>query len=134
MDIRDSEIKEKYASQLDSLIQKAKNQPEILAVSLYGSFVKETKFRDIDVCIFIFPVIYNNFDKLHFVTTFMGDFPEIFDIHIYQDLPLYIQERVLNDGKILFNRDFDTLFDIYEKTHKDYDLFIPHFRHYLGEA
>ncbi|MBD3350671.1 MAG: hypothetical protein GF364_04205 [Candidatus Lokiarchaeota archaeon] len=125
--------RKKHRKILQKLVRWAEDIREILAVILYGSYVKEEFYRDIDIAIVIHPKDYDNLDKLDFLTDCMSEFPDLLDIHIFQDLPLYIKERVLNEGKILYNRDFDSLYDIYESTHKDYDLFIPHFKLYLGD-
>ncbi len=46
-------------------------------------------------------------------------------------MPLYIRSRILKEGIILLNKDYDKLLDLYIDTIKDYDLFEPHFNHFL---
>lgn len=125
--------KKNHVDLIENLVQRLKKNEEILALILYGSYVREESYRDIDVAVVIRPGYYKNLKKLQFLTDIVSELPSVFDIHIFQDLPLYIQERVLNEGKILLDNDFSQLFDVYQSTHKDYNLFIPHFKSYLGE-
>ena len=44
---------------------------------------------------------------------------DIFDIHIFQDLPLYIRASVLK-GRILYDKDKE-IYDIFRRTVQDYE-------------
>ncbi len=109
------------------ILQYAQNDPQILAVILYGSFTRDEIYNDIDICLILFPDV-NNDEK---VIEYMGIFPDIFDFSIFLKLPLYIRHRVQKEGKILINKDYNTLFDIYMKNIKDYNLFKPHYDTFL---
>jgi len=111
-------------------IQKCiEDDEDILAFVVYGSYARGESYNDIDICLFLYP----NKKKLtdQKLLLYLSMFSDQFDIHIFSDLPLFIQSRVLNDGKILCNKDFNLLFDIYCKTIKEYNLFEPHLKNYL---
>ncbi|WP_371804103.1 nucleotidyltransferase domain-containing protein [Candidatus Lokiarchaeum ossiferum] len=112
-------------------IQKTiEDDSDILAFVVYGSFARDEAYNDIDICIFLYPHKRELIDKKHLL--YLSMFADSFDVHIFSDLPLVIQSRVLNDGKILCNKNFDLLFDIYCNTIKEFNLFEPHLNTYLN--
>jgi uncharacterized protein YutE (UPF0331/DUF86 family)/predicted nucleotidyltransferase len=115
---------------ITDLVSVLKKDTNILAVVLYGSYARKEKFNDIDICIFLTQEAEKIKDliKMHYLTAF----PEIFDIHFFSDLPIMIQSRVLQDGVILINNDYDQLFDLYIQTIKEFSYFEPQLRLYLG--
>ena len=116
--------------QLFQRIQKSiEEDDDILAFVVYGSFARGEKYNDIDICLFLYPDKAELKDQKHLL--YLSMFSDQFDIHIFSDLPLVIKSRVLNDGKIIYNKDFDVLFDIYCNTIKDFNLFEPHLNTYL---
>lgn len=116
--------------QLFQRIQKyIENDEDILAFVVYGSYARGESYNDIDICLFLYPNKRELTDQK--LLSYLSRFSDQFDIHIFSDLPLFIQSRVLNDGKILCNKDFNTLFDIYCNTIKEYNLFEPHLKNYL---
>ncbi|AAT42631.1 nucleotidyltransferase [Picrophilus oshimae DSM 9789] len=48
----------------------------------------------------------------------LSEINDIFDVHMFQDLPLYIRFRVLK-GKILYYKDKD-IYDIFRETIEEY--------------
>lgn len=112
-------------------IQKTiEDDSDILACVVYGSFARDERYNDIDICLFLYPHKRELIDKKHLL--YLSMFADSFDVHIFSDLPLVIQSRVLNDGKILCNKNFDLLFDIYCNTIKEFNLFEPHLNTYLN--
>jgi hypothetical protein len=59
-----------------------------------------------------------------------------FTVHtsIFQQLPIYIRKRVLQEGEILFCRDEDALYEVAFKTLREYSHFEPAYREYLKEV
>jgi predicted nucleotidyltransferase len=110
-------------SVFDSLLAVVKDDPDILAVVVFGSYARNEEFRDIDVCLFLNPP--SNVDKFHKLMDYISQFSSKFDISIFTDLPLYIRARVIKEGIVLLNKDYNALFDIYIDTIKDYNLFLP---------
>ena len=90
----------------------------------YGSTVtgEQTPLSDIDIAIYYHGTKKQRFD---FIITVLGSIDDQFDIHIFQDLPLYIQQEVISKGKILYQRDFETTFDIFMRTIQRFSDFKP---------
>ncbi len=116
---------------LKKLIEKARKDKDILAVSLFGSFARgEKNYGDIDVCLFLRGKKPNKViskKKLEYVS----EFGDRFDIQIFQQLPLYIRERVLREGKILLSKNTDLLYDIAIAFIKEYEDYRPIYESYL---
>jgi predicted nucleotidyltransferase len=106
---------------INDFLEYSKEDPEILAVILYGSYARGESFHDIDLCLFT----YNSFNDIARKLDYRIGHDSILDVHFFDDLPIYIQAEVLNDGKILLNKDYDVLCDIYLKTIRNYSDFKP---------
>jgi predicted nucleotidyltransferase len=120
------------SSEKENLIQilkKVQSDDDIYALSIYGSYSRGEPYRDIDICLFA------DMDKINYTKNlqYRIGFSEKFDIHFFDELPLYIQIHVLNDGIIMIDKDYDKLFDLYIAIFKAYNLFGPHFEAYLKE-
>ena len=105
-------------------------EQKILAVLVFGSYIRKEYYRDIDICIIFYPEIDEGI-KFKEMIKFSSNLSTFFDISFFTDLPLYVRSRVIKEGKILFNKDYELLFEIYMKTIKDYSLFKPHFDIFL---
>ena len=55
------------------------------------------------------------------------------DIHVFQQLPLYIRTRVLREGQVLFERDPDALYELAFRTAQAFEDFKPIYYAYLAE-
>lgn len=55
------------------------------------------------------------------------------DIHIYQQLPLYIRKRVIKEGKVLFVQDEASLYELAFRTAQAFEDFKHHYYGYLKE-
>ena len=112
---------------LDMLTRKAKKDKDILAVILFGSYARNESFRDIDACL----VLRNDkSDAGKKKLEYLAEFPDL-DIQVFQGLPLYIRTRILKEGKIIFCKDRNKLYDIAIKTIKDFTYYEPIYREYL---
>lgn len=113
----------------DRLLKAAKKDSEVLAVILFGSAARGEPARDTDVCVVLDP------EKLKDASIAKKGLEYIFkfdlDIHIYQELPLYIQIRILKEGKIALMKDEDKLYEIAIKTSQLFDEFQPRYMQYL---
>lgn len=102
---------------------------EILAAILFGSYPQEG-FSDIDVCIILYPGKYDNLyvsEKKLQLMVWLKDF----DIHIFQQLPLYIRVRVLK-GDIIFCRNEKRLYEIAVQTMKEFEDYKRIYYEYLS--
>lgn len=119
-----------YESKIQKLITEAQEDNRILAVIIFGSSLKSKYYRDIDLCLFAYPME-NKSDYSDIFLDYQDKYTEPFDISVFQTLPLYIKSNVLKEGQILLDKDYDQLFELYLDTIKDYDLFEPHYRSFL---
>lgn len=114
----------------EKISQKARNDHDVLAVLLFGSYARNEKFTDIDVCVVLkpekFSPLFLSKKRLEYLTAF----PNL-DIQIYQQLPLYIKMRVLKDGKTIFCRNEDLLYDLIISTVRQFEYFKPRYLSYL---
>jgi len=56
------------------------------------------------------------------------------DVQVFQQLPLYIRRRVLKEGKGLFVRDMDALYQLAFRTAQAFEDFKPIYYTYLAEV
>lgn len=118
---------EQAEKRLKALLEKVKRDKDILAALVFGSYARGEKYRDIDLCIVLSqtsPV--SAFDKKVEYLEY-----ERIDVSVFQELPLYIQQRVLKEGKVRFCRDEDALYDIAIKSVREFELFRPRYEMYL---
>jgi predicted nucleotidyltransferase len=87
---------------------------DVLGILLYGSAASgnETMGSDIDICLIspsnkdisgLFKEIYRKLDV----------FSKKYDVHCFEELPLYIQIRVIEDHKIIYAKDVYELFEYF---------------------
>lgn len=116
---------------LEELMAAVRSDPRVLAVLLYGSRARGTwtEESDVDVCLVAAP----GFDEAGGDAALRVDylpFPEL-DLRFFHTLPLYVRQRVLEDGKVLFVRDEPALYDVASRTVFEFEDFEPHYRAYL---
>lgn len=114
---------------IEYIINHAKNDENILSVILFGSYLKGEQFNDIDICLITYPNCPKELDKI--LIDYYAKFPILFDFSIFSTLPLYIKNRVQNEGKILLNKNYDSLFTIYLQNIQEYNDFKPHYDTFL---
>ena len=109
---------------ITEIIQQAKKDSSVLAVALFGSYARGEKHRDIDICIFLKPGGYSELAISEKRLRYTPE-DEKYDVEVFQQLPLYVQKRILKDGQILYCKDEDQLYDLYFTSIRDFD----HFQH-----
>lgn len=119
-------------SSIKKLIEKAKKDASILAIAFFGSFArKEKNYRDIDLCLFLVPQKYSPLElsqkKLEY-----GQEDEKYDVQIFQQLPLYVQKKILGEAKFIYCKDEDLLYDLHFQTLDAFELYRPIYEDYLG--
>ena len=111
---------------MQKLIKRAEADEDILAVIVYGSYARGEPFRDIDMCLVLFPHAESkSFDKRLEYSEY-----EDIDVQAFNELPLYIKPGVLKEGKIVHCKNEDLLYDIAIKTAKEYGDFKPGYKMY----
>ena len=114
--------------EIDELVSKAKQDKDVLALMVFGSYARGEDHRDIDVCM----VLSDGTDNRTMSEKRLSYLSENnLDIQIFQQLPLYIRIRILKEGKIIFCRDMPKLYDIAIRTVRDYGYFEPIYEGYL---
>lgn len=109
---------------LKELMDKVNDDPEILALIVFGSYARHESFRDVDVCLVC--KVYPTSTALE--RRYVFSFSEILDIHFFDRLPLYIRKDVCHDGDIRIMKDYDQLCDIYLATFRALDSFYPRYK------
>lgn len=125
----------KQAQNLVSLlIQRVKSDDDILGVILFGSHVADSgmKPNDVDVCL----VVCSDGNGINRLSEMRLKYLKEFDLDItlFQQLPLYVRQRVLRDGQVLYCRDEDQLYELAFKTIRELSSFEHVYRFYLNEV
>jgi predicted nucleotidyltransferase len=119
---------------MEKLLETLKSMKEFRKVEFiifYGSRAQEISLKssDIDVCIY-----YNSKRKEEmnrFRLKVLSKLPSIFDIQIFQLLPLYVRKEVLK-GKVLYVKNIGFIYQKAYETIKDFESFKPYFHYYIG--
>lgn len=101
---------------LNSIIEKIKEFPDVIAIVLFGSGVKGgmKPLSDIDIA-----VILRRQDK--YLEAEIGSmYSPNFDVVLFHRLPLHIQFEVLKHGNVVFCRDESALLDIKQRVLRQY--------------
>ena len=112
------------------IVNKAKKDKDMLAVAVFGSYARQEKHRDIDICLILQKKTGNlkmSKKKLEYMKIAKNNL----DIHVFQQLPLYVRHRILKEGKIIFCKNKDKLYDIAIDFIKEYEDFRPLYESYL---
>ena len=115
---------------IHEIIEKANHDDEVIAVALFGSFARNERYRDIDVCIFLKPQSYKPIDLSRKKLSYTQENQNI-DVQIFQQLPLYIRKRILEEMKIEYCRDEDALYDLCFTTLREFGDFKYCYEDYL---
>lgn len=94
----------------------------VSCIFLFGSYVHGRLRKDSDIDIAVLTKNAKKNDELKIV----GYSSDVFDISVFSRLPLQIQFRILQEGKVVFCRDEKSLYDIKVEVFKRY-LDFSHF-------
>jgi predicted nucleotidyltransferase len=56
------------------------------------------------------------------------------DVRVFQRVPLYIRHRILKEGRLLFSRDEDLVYELAVRTAREFERFKPIYREYLEQV
>jgi predicted nucleotidyltransferase len=125
-------MNEHIESALRGLIAQAKDDRDVLAVILFGSQARGEAGpgSDVDVCVVLEAdgpsAIEASRKRLDYLAG------RDLDVKIFQQVPLYIRSRVLKEGRVLFVRDEDRLYDLAFRTARSFEDFRPYYQAYLA--
>ncbi|MBI2917306.1 MAG: nucleotidyltransferase domain-containing protein [Chloroflexi bacterium] len=119
---------------IQRLLHQARDDPQVLAVMLFGSRARgeQRPDSDVDVCLVLQPGPYERPFLTEKRLDYLAHHPV--DVQVFQDLPLYVRRRVLKDGRLLFCRDEDTLYETALRTARAFEDFRPLYQAYLAEV
>jgi len=122
---------EPFADLLSGLIARAERDPDVLAVLLFGSHARGAAgpASDVDVCVVLEASVPTGIEASHKRLDYLGG--RDLDVKIFQQLPLYIRSRVCKEGRVLFVRDEDRLYDLAFRTARAFEDFRPYYQAYL---
>src|SRR5262245_65099183 len=103
---------EKVEAVLRGLIERAQHDLDVLGVIVFGSRARGDAGprSDIDVCLVLEPRASCGIAASRRRLEYLAG-REI-DLAIFQQLPLYLRHRILKEGRVLFVRDEDRLYDL----------------------
>ena len=115
--------------QLERLVARAREDPAVLAVILFGSAARgeATSTSDVDVCLVLDPGAAGQPERRRLEYLAGVDL----DVQVFQALPLYMRSRVLREGRVLLSKDDDRLYELAIRTAKAFEDFKPYYRRYL---
>ena len=120
-----------------NLVGKARQDQDVLAIIVFGSHARgdDGPTSDLDICLVLQPKDYSALKLSHKRLEYLKFFsmPGL-DIHVYQQLPLYIRKRILKEGEILFCRDEEVLYELAFRTVQEFEDFRHIYYSYLEEV
>ena len=127
-----NDMLEKKIQRALSKIKKLEDFQKVKFIILYGSGANHTMRRtsDIDLCIY-YDGPSDEASKFR-VKVLSELFDDIYDVHIFNQLPLYIQKEVLK-GRVLYSSDQQFLYDVAARVIKKFDDFKHRYYDYIGE-
>ena len=134
--INETPIPTIHNMKLNQLVDIAKQDKDILAILIFGSVARGEQHNnsDIDICLMLMPQrqpyenIFMSRKRLEYLSKFD------MDIHIYQQMPLYIKKRILKEGKVIFMRNENLLYHLAIKTIKEFEDYKHIYYDYLEEV
>ena len=119
---------------LEKLLRQAQEDHDVLAALLFGSVARgeQTSRSDVDVCLVLHARRYDSLALSRKKLEYLHQ--DGLDVHIFQQLPLYIRRRVLKEGKVLLEKDVDALYALAFRTAQAFEDFKPIYYTYLAEV
>jgi predicted nucleotidyltransferase len=120
--------------QIARLLELAANDADVLAVILYGSAARgeASATSDVDVSLVLTPERRTSAQMTAKRLEYLQEVD--LDVQVFQQLPLYIRQRVLKENRILFVRDEDELYELAFRTVQAFEDFRPRYQAYLNEV
>jgi len=116
---------------IERLLEKAGCDPDVLAVLLFGSRARgeNVPASDTDICLVLTGAGRRRLElsekKLEYLA--LGDL----DVHVFQQLPVYVRQRVLAQGELLHVKDMDDLYELAFRTVREFEDYRHEYVEYL---
>ncbi|SRR5712691_10298475 len=120
---------------LQTLVDTAKQDSDVLAVMLFGSVARgeQSRTSDVDVCLVVTPALSRDrAASSRKRREYLGGFD--LDIQIFQLLPLHVRRRILKEGRVLFVRDEAALYGLAFRTAQAFEDFRHIYEAYLRQV
>lgn len=114
--------------ELKKVINILKKDEIVHSIILFGSYLNNKNYNDIDVCI-----IPNKKISLRKKIKLQRELPEKIDLNFLYDLPIQIRFEVLSKGKILFTKDYYKVLETLKITETEFNRFKIFFKDYHKE-
>lgn len=115
--------------QIDLLLKTAKEDKDVIAAILFGSASRGEEYRDIDIALVLRDKM-GNLSMSDKRIKYLSACPDL-DIQIFNQLPIYIRQRILKEGKVLLVNNKGMLYDAALETVKAFEDFRPYYEDYL---
>jgi len=119
---------------INKLTKMVQQDNRLLALFLFGSRAREDDYKgsDMDICLIMKPDSYTSIKlsqkRLEYATLFD------MDIQVFQQLPIYIKMRIIKEGRLLYCRNEDELYQIIFCMIREFGDFEHIYRDYLKEV
>ena len=115
----------------EKLIAQARSDSDVLAVILFGSRARGEggPSSDRDICLVLAAGAHTSSQSSEKRLAYLANFD--LDIHVFQDLPLYIRQRVLREGRVIFCRDEKDLYALAFRSAQAFEDFKHLYHEYL---
>lgn len=116
------------------ILERAAGDAAVLAVILFGSQARgEASPRsDVDLCLVLAEGHGRGLAASHKRLDYLAVTDA--DVVVFQQLPLHVRSRVLKEGRVLFVRDEDALYELAIRTARAFEAFRHIQRRYLDEV
>lgn len=119
---------------LKKIVEKVADDHAILALFLYGSSAREEECEqsDVDLCLVLMPAPYTPKELSQKKLAYLKLYD--LDIQVFQQLPIYIKNRIIKEGTVLHCKNDDALYDLCFAVIREFADFEHIYRHYLAEV
>ena len=125
---------QKDVKKLKQLLKVLSQDPDVFAAFLFGSAARTSgkQYRDLDICLLFMPDSWEK-SPVNFFLNKLSYIDFGLDVHFFHTLPLYIRHRVVKEGKLLFTKNEDLLYEAAFDTLRKWEDLKPYYQEYLAE-
>lgn len=128
-------MRQKEDKALQRLLAAVRQDPHILALLRFGSAARgqQVSRSDLDICLILTPQV-KSYDPQMLAQKRLEYLDCNLDLKIFQQLPLYVRQRVLKEGQILYVRDEPALYELACRTAQAFEDFKHIYYDYLEQV